>query len=107
MELELNVQEIDSRGGDLNHPIGLSEVTSAVNRAKLDKAAGIDGFIAEVVKNKVSIQFLHALYSFCFEHGISPQTWPKGSIHPNFNSGMNDRDPYMTLIHYYIDTLYL
>ena len=61
--------------------------------SKLNKSAGIDGFIAELVKNNVSIQFLHALYSFCFEHGISPEIWQNGVIHPILKPGMDEREP--------------
>ena len=91
--LESNSQDIDSRGNDLNLPIELNEVTAAVKRAKLNKAAGMDGIVAEVVKNKVSVQFLHALFSFCFKHGISPMVWQKGIIQPILKTGMDEREP--------------
>ncbi len=61
----LNDAHSDELGSneDLNSPISKKEVKDAIVRAKLRKAAGIDGIKAEVLKNNTCIELFYKLFN--------------------------------------------
>ena len=54
----------------------------AVTEAKRNKACGLDGIPADVLKNDRAISFLHILFNVFFEKGCIPSDWGKGIINP-------------------------
>lgn len=65
-----------------------------MERAKLNKAAGVDQIPSEVLKNHASVLVLHSLFNVCFETGQVPTTWSRSIINPIPKSGNKDkRDP--------------
>ena len=79
---------------ELDRPISISEVRTAIHKSKQNKASGIDCIPNEVLKNDASVLFLHSLFSVCFETGIVPSLWGKNIINPIPKSSTTDiRDP--------------
>ena len=74
----------------LNKAISIDEVKSAVYKAKIRKAKGIDEIPSGVLKNPLCINMLHKLMSLAFEQGMVPQDWNRGIIHPIPKSSSND-----------------
>ena len=67
---------------------------NAVTEAKRNKASGLDGIPADVLKNDRATSFLHVLFNVCFEKGCIPSDWGKGIINPiPKSSTMDSRDP--------------
>ncbi|MCP3928922.1 MAG: hypothetical protein GY705_07465, partial [Bacteroidetes bacterium] len=66
----------------LNKEISEKEVKEAMLRAKLRKAAGVDGIRAEILKNNTCIKLFHKLFNHCFKLGQVPSCWNKGIITP-------------------------
>ena len=78
----------------INEYISIFEVKKAVTEAKRNKASGLDGIPADVLKNDRAISFLHVLFNVCFEKGCIPSDWGKGIINPiPKSSTMDPRDP--------------
>ena len=78
---EENAHEI-VHAPSLNKEISIKEVKDAIVRAKLRKAAGIDGIKAEVLKNNASITLLHKICNLCFMTGQVPSCWNQSVISP-------------------------
>jgi len=76
-----------------NDPLQISEVVRVICNAKNGKAVNgeIDPLLNQVFKNDVSIDLLFKLFSACFENGIQPKIFGKGTINPIPKSGNNDR----------------
>lgn len=65
-----------------------------MEKTKQGKAAGIDLIPSEVLKNDVSILFLHSLFNVRFQTENIPTLWSKSIINPIPKSGGKDpRDP--------------
>ena len=73
----------------LNKEISEEEIKRAVNKLKLGKTSGIDGIIAEMLKNggEEVNSFLIKLFNTIFDKGIYPQVWAKAIIVPIFKKG--------------------
>ncbi|XP_052256259.1 uncharacterized protein LOC127861632 isoform X1 [Dreissena polymorpha] len=79
---------------ELDRPFSVFEVKAAIDRAKLNKATGIDQIPNEVLKNDMSVSFLHSLFCVCYETGMVPSMWGKNIINPIPKSSTADkRDP--------------
>ena len=66
----------------LNGDISIEEVQRVVDKAKLNKAVGVDELPNEVLKNPSMLNILHCLFQNCFQYGILPSTWSKSIIKP-------------------------
>ena len=78
----------------LNSDICETDLKLAVNRLKCNKAAGIDGLPAEVLKCERLTDVLLKLFNKCFSTGLIPDIWKKGIINPIPKSSTADRrDP--------------
>lgn len=78
----------------MNEHISIFEVRKAVNDAKRNKANGLDGISADVLKNDSAVSFLHILFNICFDNSVIPSDWGKGIINPIPKSNTTDpRDP--------------
>lgn len=74
--------------------ISILEVKRAVEGASRGKASGVDLIPSEVLKNDVSVLFLHVLFNVCFNKGTVPAIWGKCVIKPIPKSSSTDpRDP--------------
>ena len=67
---------------DLNSPISLEEVKTAIMRLKSKKAPGPDQIRADYLKNDLCISLLHSLFNRCFEKGSVPSQWNQSTILP-------------------------
>lgn len=67
-----------------DEPFSPSEIGNAVKRLKNNKAAGICGLSAELLKyaGPVMLLFLHTLFSTIWQTEIIPEDWRKGVIIP-------------------------
>ena len=72
--------ENDSTG--LNCEFTEDEVSKIVFRAKSGKAPGIDGLLADTMKNPPSIRLLTVLFNACLRHRLLPTVWSLGIINP-------------------------
>lgn len=89
-----SVPFIDRDTSILNQPISKSEVENSICRAKLKRAAGLDGIPAEVLRNPACVDLLYKMINFCFENGSVPSEWNTGVIKPIPKSDANDpRNP--------------
>jgi hypothetical protein len=70
-----NIEVMDSH-------ISYKEVKEALNRAKLNKACGIDHVSNEVLKNNVTVPLLQKFFNACFLGGIIPDCWYRTMIRP-------------------------
>ena len=78
----------------LNDHISIFEVKKVIDDAKRGKSVGIDELPSEVLKNDISVSFLHVLFNICFVTGIVPSVWNKSIINPIPKSSQSDpRDP--------------
>ncbi|CAC5376665.1 unnamed protein product [Mytilus coruscus] len=75
---------------ELNEPITREEVITAVTRAKVRKATGIDDIPAEVLKNDTAIELLYQIISGCFQLGKVPLEWTRGIINPILKPNADD-----------------
>ena len=74
----------------LNRPIEKSEVKRAIDRAKLNKATGIDAIPAEALKNPSCVDLLLPIIKACFEQGAVPECWKTGIINPILKPNSTD-----------------
>ena len=77
--LEKEYSALDS---DFNADITVDEVMKVIGKAKSRKAVGLDNIPNEVLKNDVSIQFLHKLFHKIFNTSIIPTQWKLAIIKP-------------------------
>lgn len=77
---------------DLDSPIALSEVESAVARAKRRKAAGFDLLPSESLKNSTRIDILLRLTKYSFDNTICPEVWRSSLINLIKKSDTDPRD---------------
>ncbi len=78
----------------LSDDISLLEVRQAVTRAKRGKACGPDGIPSDVLRNDISVSFLHVLFNICLHSGKVPAQWGMGTINPiPKSSTLDSRDP--------------
>ena len=77
--LEKEYSALDS---DFNADITVDEVMKVIGKAKSRKAVGLDNIPNEVLKNDVSIQFLHKLFHKIFNTTIIPTQWKLAIIKP-------------------------
>ena len=80
--LDIDISEPHDVNPDLNGEISIQEVSQSIYRTKLRKAAGLDNFPAEVLRNPNCIILLHMIISKCFKDGIVPNLWNQGIINP-------------------------
>ena len=74
--------------------ISILEVKNAVEGARQGKACGVDQIPSEVLKNDVTVCFLHVLFNICFNKGLVPGIWGKCVIKLIPKSSSTDpRDP--------------
>ncbi|XP_053403285.1 uncharacterized protein LOC128558364 [Mercenaria mercenaria] len=91
---ESDNQYNDESQYSFNESISVLEVKKAVESANLGKACGIDNIPVEVLRNDISIYFLHVLYNVCFNSGVTPVIWNKCIINPIPKSATADpRNP--------------
>ena len=65
-----------------------------VMKAKSGKASGIDEIPVELLKNDVTIKFMHCLFNICYKSGKVPTLWSTGIINLIPKSGNKEpRDP--------------
>ena len=77
---------------ELNELISREEISVAVERAKLRKAAGFNEIPAEALKNQTAIDLLFVICNGCFELGRVPDQWTKGILNPIYKSGSDSRN---------------
>ena len=77
---------------DIDSPIAMSEVVSAINSIKNGKAAGLDQIRPEMVKslNEENIKRLCEMYNMAFNSSICPKAWQRGCIIPLYK-GKGDK----------------
>ena len=63
-------------------PISLHEVRKVVGKAKNKKAVGLDNIPNEVLKNDISLEFLHKLFQKIFSVNKIPTQWKLAIIKP-------------------------
>ena len=80
----------------LQDPITFKETSDTVDSVKRGKAAGSDNIFGEFLKNETSLNALHALFSFCFDHEIIPTAWKEGLIHPLPKGNLDPQIPLQT-----------
>ena len=68
-------KEYSALHSDFNADITVDEVMKVIDKAKSRKAVGLDNIPNEVLKNDVSIQFLHKLFHKIFNTSIIPTQW--------------------------------
>ena len=73
----------------MNAAINTEEVTTALKKAKTNKAVGVDGIPAELYKYSGGQlnETLVALFNCIFDQGIYPREWCEGIINPLFKKG--------------------
>ena len=84
-EQSYNMTEPPSASDDqsaLSNGIDILEVEKAVKSLNKNKATGHDELPAEVIQSPACINYLHRLFSVCFENGTIPKMWTYGIIHP-------------------------
>ena len=74
----------------LNDPISMCEVDKAVNRAKTNKAVGVDNLPNEILKNKETVKLLTCLFNKIFSLQKVPSMWSVGIIKPIPKSSLTD-----------------
>ena len=75
----------------INPDLTLSEVSEAIDRAKLGKA-----YLEvpnEALKNPQAKRLLYEFYSICFQYGLAPCDWNFTNIKPVENNGKPPRIP--------------
>lgn len=92
-----DLNHVDNTGiMPIDERISILEVKTAVCRANRGKACGFDNIPVEVLKNDVSIAFLHVLFNMCFSNGTMPSIWGKYVINPIPKASSSDpRDLYL------------
>ena len=71
-----------NNAGVLSQDLIWEEVLGATQKLKNGKAAGWDGLVAEVLKNRSCVTFLFHLFKHCLKFQVVPSMWQKGIIHP-------------------------
>ncbi|XP_049903768.1 uncharacterized protein LOC126392428 [Epinephelus moara] len=74
----------------LNDDITLEEVQKVADKAKLNKAVGVDEIPNEALKAPSMLRTLHGLFQKCFQDGIIPSVWNKSRIKPTPKSAKAD-----------------
>ena len=76
---------------ELNFKISEAEVQAATANLKVNKAAGIDGIISEIVKASSSFIMtpLHSLFNRIFLSGYFPKLWRVNTLSPLHKKGNN------------------
>ena len=96
-EQSYNITEPPSTSDDqsaLSNGIDILEVEKAVKSLNKNKATGHDELPAEVIQSPACINYLHKLFSVCFENGTIPKMWTADIIHPVLKDPVTDkRDP--------------
>ena len=77
----------------LNKDIEYEEVKRAIDRAKNQKAVGIDMIPNELLKNNTVIELLYKLFSMCFKNELIPDQWWYNIIHPIPKTNIMSIDP--------------
>ena len=73
----------------LDKPIELSEIVSAITKLKGNKSPGLDGILAEMLKNSLEhiLPFLVQLFNRIFDTGVYPSAWTSAIIAPLHKNG--------------------
>ncbi len=72
----------DNVNAVLNVPITKNEIYTVLFNCKSGKAPGLDGIVADTIKNRTSVNVLSALFNTCFETHMMPSIWAKAIIAP-------------------------
>ena len=88
-QLEGDMDESENEDCFLNQPITREEVTRAIQKLKLNKAAGPDGIIGELFKYAQSfiISFFVIFFNALFDKGVFPVNWSESIVLPLFKKG--------------------
>lgn len=85
---------IESHPCNFNDPLSLSEVRSAIMKAKSGKASGLDCIPIDVLKNESMVICLCKLFNHCYDKGVVPSCWSKAIVNPIPKSSTSDnRNP--------------
>ena len=79
LEKEISLNEL-SHNEELNCRFSIEETRKIAMRAKSGKAPGVDGLIADILKNEASIRLLSELFTACLENSLIPMVWSLGLI---------------------------
>ena len=77
----------------LNVPILETETVNALRHAKLNKATGCDNLPNEILRSPKLAHLLHALFTTCFEHNVTPDDWNRIIISPIPKKGKDVQCP--------------
>ena len=77
----------------LNNPIELTEIETAIQQLKVNKATGLDMVPNELLKNTVVKDLLLSFFRTCFTEGVVPDIWRKSIIHPIPKTRLPSMDP--------------
>ncbi len=66
----------------LNKNFTIEEIKKCVNKAKNNKAVGIDRIPYEILRYDNIIELLREFYQFCFDTNLVPNLWRRALIHP-------------------------
>ena len=74
---------------ELDFTISIKEVQDAIFAAKLNKAAGVDGLLNEMLKagSSVLLPYLHKLFNAIFTSGNFPNSWRTNTLSPLHKKG--------------------
>lgn len=82
LEVVMSDRPTDQYQSPLNDDITREEVKEAIDRARLNKAVGVEELTNEVLKSPYLLTVLHCLCQICFNIGITPSEWDKSIIVP-------------------------
>ena len=74
----------------INEPLVIEEIRKVVQKSKLQKAAGIDGIVYDILKNEAAIFSMTKFFNLCFESHMVPDIWVQALIFPIPKSHLND-----------------
>ncbi len=82
LEMETGMNTIYHQNDILNSEITLDEVLKVLDKAKENKAVGIEDLPNEVLTNPNLCNALYCLCYICFHNGIIPSVWNRSIIKP-------------------------
>lgn len=82
LEMETGMNTTFYQNDILNSEITLDEVLKVLDKAKENKAVGIEDLPNEVLKSPNLWNVLHCLCHICFQNGIIPSVWNSSIIKP-------------------------
>ena len=79
----------------LDTKITATEIKTAINRLKNNKACGPDDILNEYLKSSIEIMLptYVLLFNFVYNHGIVPESWSSGIIKPVYKNKGSMHDP--------------